>query len=319
VIAHAPLQLEWTKMGRIFRPSGEGTLRTHATRPIPYRLKDGRLRLFFSSRTGEDMPLPTFIDVDAGDPSQVLSAELAPMMQLGRPGTFDDSGITPVSILRHGGEDRMYYVGWKRRRYGVTIEASIGLAILTEDGNRLERAFEGPILGQDINHPLMTAAPFVVHDEGRYRMWYCSGSEWKNAGLANPEPIYTVCYAESDDGISWRADGRPVIPYAYDGEVISAPWILKIRGSYHMWYSTRGYETKDAKNYTIGYAHSRDGRTWERDDALAGIRRSATGWDSEMVCYPAFYGAEDRVYMFYCGNGVGRDGIGYAVAPRFLD
>ena len=313
------MQINWEKKGLIYCPSGQGFFKTHATRPIPYLLKSGTLRIYFSSRSEEDMPYPTFIDVDPSDPSHVISINEQPMMLLGRPGTFDDSGITPVSILRRDNEDRMYYVGWKRRRYGsVSIEASIGLALLHDDGNRLTRAFEGPILGQDINHPFMTAAPFVLYESGRYKMWYCSGTDWRMAN-DNPEPVYTVFYAESEDGIKWSPHQGPVIEYAYDGEIVSAPWVIKVSGQYHMWYSKRGYRTKAEKNFTVGYAYSEDGIRWQRADHLAGITVSAEGWDSEMVCYPSFYEWGNKIYMLYSGNAVGRGGIGYAVADNFLN
>ena len=77
-------------------------------------------------------------------------------------------------------------------------------------------------------------------------------------------------------------------------------------------------ETRMAKSYTIGFARSNDGITWERRDDQAGISRSENGWDSEMICYPAFYPHREKIYMFYSGNGVGRGGIGYAVADNFL-
>jgi len=313
------MNISWKKMGLIYCPDGEGFFKTHATRPIPFRLPDGNLRIFFSSRSDEDMPYPTYIDIDVTNPQRVLGINREPMLQLGRTGTFDDSGITPVSILRHGGEDRMYYVGWKRRRYGgVSIEATIGLAMIEDKGGSLRRAYEGPILGQDINHPIMTAAPYVIFDEGRYKMWYCSGTEWRSANN-NPEPIYTVFYAESDDGIHWNPHQEPVIEYAFDGEIVSAPWVLKINGMYHMWYSKRGYLSKTMKNFSVGYAVSSDGIKWNRQDERAGIQVSESGWDSEMVCYPSFYPYKDKVYMFYSGNGVGRGGIGYAVADNFMD
>jgi hypothetical protein len=314
----APLKITWRKMGRIYVPPGDGFFKTHATRPIPFVRRDGTLRLIFSSRGADDMPYPTLIDLDPGDPSRVLKANTEPMMLLGRVGAFDDSGATPVSILRHDGEDRVYYVGWKRRRWGVTIESTIGLALLRNDGDEMTRVFEGPILGQDIDHPILTAAPFAVFEDGRYKMWYCSGDEWRQAS-GQGEPIYTVHYAESNDGIRWQRKAGPVIPYKFDGEVVSAPWVVRIGGGYHMWYSTRGFTTRETKNYTVGYAHSTDGIHWERRDDLAGITRSETGWDSEMVCYPALHPRGERVYMFYCGNAVGRGGIGYAVADNFLN
>ena len=311
------MNISWGKKGLIFVPSGEGYFKTHVTRSIPYQLNSNTLRLFFSSRASDDIPYPTYIDLDLKCPSRVLQVNQTPMMHIGRTGAFDDSGITPTCILRHKNMERMYYVGWKRRRYGVSIEASIGLADILDNGNALKRVYEGPVLGQDRNHPFMTAAPFVLFDENKYKMWYCSGTEWRLCD-DNPEPIYTVFYAESADGINWEPHNNPVIEYKYDGEVISAPWVLKTGSRYHMWYSTRGSATKEEKNYVIGYAESLDGIRWTRLDDQAGITRSESGWDSEMICYPSFFAFKDIIYMFYSGNNVGKGGVGYAVAENFL-
>lgn len=311
------MEYNWLKKGLIYVPSGDGFFKTHVTRPIPFLLNDTVLRIFFSSRDGDDMPYPNYIDVDPACPNKILHVNQTPLMNLGRTGTFDDSGITPTCILLHDDKARMYYVGWKRRRYGVTIEASIGLADIINNGDTLRRVYEGPILGQDKIHPLMTAAPFVLFDDNRYKMWYCSGTEWRHC-CGNPEPIYTVFYAESEDAINWKPYNQPVIQYKFDGEVVSAPWVLKIGRQYHMWYSTRGTATKQDKNFTMGYAESDDGINWKRLDDQVGIRRSDSGWDSEMICYPSFFPHKNKIYMFYSGNNVGKGGVGYAVMYNFL-
>lgn len=303
----------WEKRGRIFCREGGSFFKTHATRPIPYDLGNGRLRIFFSSRCGDDMPHATFIDVAAADPARVLAVNETPLLPLGRPGTFDDSGVTPVSILRTSAGDRMYYVGWKRRRVGVTIEASIGVADLRDGGDRLVKRFEGPILAQDPMHPLMVAAPFVVPWGDGYRMWYCSGSEWRETPHG-PEPVYSVCRADSADGLRWQADGSFVLSPARDGEVVSAPWIIRHDGGWLMWYSYRGSDSPEAKRYRIGVAASNDGIKWVRRDTEARLDRSTEGWDSEMACYPSFFTQAGRTIMLYCGNHVGRGGIGWAVA-----
>lgn len=312
------MTITWEKRGMIYCPRGDGILKTHAARPIPFSMgDDGTLRLFFSSRDDDDRMLPTFIDVEAGNPSSIIAASDRPLLGLGEPGTFDDSGVTLASTIRYEDKTYFYYTGWKRRRVSVSFELSIGVLLWNDDSGRFQRMFQGPILGQDRYHPLLVAGPFVMVDRGRFRMWYCSGTAWKFPG-GNPEPIYTVFYAESEDGITWRAHGRPVIEYSYGDEVISAPWVLKRRGKYLMWYSTRGHATKSAKNYSIGYAESDDGISWERMDGDVGLSPSSSGWDSEMMCYPAFHEYKDRIYMFYSGNGVGRGGMGYAVADNFL-
>jgi hypothetical protein len=78
---------------------------------------------------------------------------------------------------------------------------------------------------------------------------------------------------------------------------------------YRMWYSIRSR----VEPYRIGYAESADGIVWQRRDAEAGIARSETGWDSEMVCYPCVVDAGDRRYLFYNGNRHGSTGFGCAV------
>jgi hypothetical protein len=309
--------IEWKKMGRIFVPSGEGFFKTHAARPVPCQLSDDVLRIFFSSRDHDDRMLPTFIDVEADNPGNILHVAEQPLVGLGDPGTFDDSGVTLGSIIVRDGDASLYYTGWKRRRSSVSFELSIGMLRWDREQDSYQRAFAGPILGQDKNHPLLTAGPFVVSEDGGYRMWYCSGTDWKFPQNI-PEPIYTVFYAESSDGINWNPRNNPVIDFKYDGEVISAPWVLRVNGKYCMWYSTRGHETKQAKNYRIGYAESADGISWIRRDELAGITCSESGWDSEMICYPSFHAFKDKIYMLYSGNSVGKGGIGYAVADNFL-
>ncbi len=309
------MTIQWQKKGLIYCPNGEGFFKTHATRAIPYRLDSERMRLFFSSRDADDRMLPTFIDVRADNPSEILQTCDHPLLELGRPGTFDDSGLTLGCAVDFDDHVILYYTGWKRRRV-VSFELLIGMIRWDRKTDTFTRCFEGPIIGQDRNHPLQVAGPFVIFDEGRYKMWYCSGTDWRFPD-GRPEPLYTVHYAESPDGISWNPQGR-VIDYKFDGEVVSAPWVLKADNKYLMWYSSRGDSSNATKDYTIGYAESADGRHWERLDEQVGISRSETGWDSEMICYPSFYTQGDVTYMIYSGNNVGRGGIGYAVAENFL-
>ncbi|HAF13531.1 MAG TPA: hypothetical protein DCK99_07490 [Blastocatellia bacterium] len=261
--------------------------------------------------------LPTFIDVEVQDPSKIIKICNYPLVDLGDPGTFDDSGLSPGSIVESSNRVLLYYGGWKRRRV-VSFELSIGIILWDKESGSFSRMFRGPVLSQDKNHPLLVGGPFVIVEGDRFKMWYCSGTDWRFPD-GNPEPIYTVFYAESADGITWIPHNQPVIHYKFDGEVVSAPWVLNLKTKYLMWYSTRGHETKTAKNYTIGFAESNDGVVWERFDDQVGISRSESGWDSEMICYPSFYPYKDKIYMFYSGNGVGRDGIGYAVADNFLN
>jgi hypothetical protein len=88
---------------------------------------------------------------------------------------------------------------------------------------------------------------------------------------------------------------------------------------YRMWFCFRGragFRTSKGSAYRIGYAESRDGIAWVRDDSRCGIVSSEAGWDSEMIAYPHVVSHSGRTYMFYNGNGFGRSGFGYAVMER---
>lgn len=312
--------LNWEKKGLIYKPDGSGFFKTHAARPIPFRISEKILRLFFSSRDFDDRMFPTYIDVNIDNPKEVLYIHDAPLLNLGKIGTFDDSGVTLASLIQNNNSLLMYYTGWKRRRINVNFDLSIGLATLfmNEKNCVLKRRFLGPILAQDKNHPILVAGPYVIKEEALYKMWYCFGTKWHTTETGI-EPLYRIHYAESKNGIDWNCfTDKPCIDYDYDGEVLSAPWVIKINGLYYMWYSKRGSATKDAKNYTIGFASSKDGISWTRNDQIAGIERSPKGWDSEMICYPSFISHQDKTYMFYSGNHVGRGGIGYATTDRFF-
>jgi hypothetical protein len=139
-------------------------------------------------------------------------------------------------------------------------------------------------------------------------MWYVSGVKWTIEN-GQPRHYYHVKYAESADGVRWRRRGVVCIDFASAGEhAIARPCVLKDPdGRYRMWYSCRG------ERYRIGYAESADGLAWERKDDQAGIEPSPSGWDSDMIEYPAVFDAGGRRYMLYNGNGYGRSGMGLAV------
>lgn len=307
---------KWEKKGRIFQRRGGPFFKSHAMRVIPYLRESGVLRLFFSSRCEEDMMHPTFIDVNPDNPSEVIYVSEAPLMPLGPLGTFDDSGITIASIVNISGKSYCYYTGWKRRRYNVPFELSIGISLIEEDGDRFLKLYDGPIISQNPKDPLLVAGPFVINENGLLKMWYCSGTSWAQYGELT-EPIYTVFYAESENGIDWKkASDEPCIKYNNETEVVSAPWVVHTKSGYTMFYPYRQSETPLLKRYSIGMAVSNDGVKWIRRDDDFSLKKSGHGWDSEMICYPAVFSYKDKTYLFYSGNRVGYGGIGYAVSKN---
>jgi hypothetical protein len=145
-------------------------------------------------------------------------------------------------------------------------------------------------------------------------MWYPSGTEWLRVD-GRAEPRYLIRYAESDDGVEWRRPGTIAIDYERPDEALARPWVIKDPDGYKMWFSSRsiyGYRSNATQAYRLGYATSRDGVVWQRRDELASLQTSASGWDSEMIAYPAVIDIRSQRYLLYNGNGFGAAGFGIA-------
>lgn len=299
----------WIKKGVIFAPHNNSDwLFSHAALPVVDRIGDV-YRVYFSSRDTYGRAQVGYFDIDLGAPEKLLRLSEQPVIGLGPLGAFDDSGITTSWIVNHGQKKYHYYSGWTA---GLTVPFYfyIGLAISEDGGETYRKVSPAPILERNEIDPYLTASPCVFVEDGRWRMWYVSGTGWEMKD-DRPRHYYHIKYAESDDGIHWKREGIVCIDYQSPQEYAFArPCVIKNGGLYQMWYSYRG----DA--YRIGYAESADGLTWTRKDRDSGIDVSESGWDSEMIEYPFVLDQNGQRYMFYNGNGYGKTGIGLAVLER---
>jgi len=80
-----------------------------------------------------------------------------------------------------------------------------------------------------------------------------------------------------------------------------------------MWFAHRG--TKDYVTYRIGFATSKDGKKWLREDEKAGITisKNKNDWDGESICYPYIFEYKNKKFLLYNGNNYGLTGFGYAI------
>jgi hypothetical protein len=297
--------VRWEKQGLLLpAPPAVAWGVSHAALPIA-RPRQGEAEIYFSSRDQLGRShigrarLPEDLD---GEPLFESEAVLAP----GELGAFDDAGVTTGCIVEDGGEVNLYYSGWTRGQT-VPFYFYVGLARSTDGGVSFERISPAPVLERNEVDPFLTASPWILVEDGRWRMWYVSGTGWEKRDEA-PRHRYHIKYAESADGIAWRREGVICIDYSSEDEyAIARPTVIRDGDRYRMWYCARG------PAYRLGYAESPDGLAWERRDDEAGLDPSPSGWDSEMVCYPALYEARGRRYLLYNGNGYGATGTGYAV------
>lgn len=302
--------MHWRKLGLVFAP--DATLwwqRSHAALPVPLHLSGGLYRVYFASRDDRNRSHVGFFEIDLDDSSAIQRSSHDPILAPGPLGEFDDHGIYAASAVRDGSQVYLYTIGWNPGASAPLFYASIGLAISEDGGVTFRKRGRSPIMARSDHDPCLVTSPFVLKEEERWRMWYVSGYRWDEVD-GRPASAYHIKYADSDDGIGWRREGRVCIDHASPEERnIARCCVMRHEARYLAWYSF-----SDGSGYRIGHATSRDGLDWTRRDDDAGIGLSRSGWDSQAVAYPSVVRHKEKFYMFYNGNGFGRDGIGLAVA-----
>jgi predicted GH43/DUF377 family glycosyl hydrolase len=311
---------KWLKMGKLFDPKdlqGESWMQAFAQSPSVL-VCDAHVRIYFTSRPaptadGQYRSFLTYLDVDKNDLLKILRICQTPILTLGGLGTFDEFGTTPVSVIRHEDEVRVYYAGWTRCE-SVPFNGAIGVAVSHDGGGTFNRVGDGPVLSYCPDEPYLIGSPRVRKFNDRWYMWYVAGKEWLRTA-DKPEPVYKIRMAFSSDGINWLRYGKDLIEDRLGEHECQACADVTFRdGKYHMFFSYRhSHNYKGTTGgYRIGYASSNDMVRWDRCDELAGMSVSANGWDSEMVNYPHLFTLGTQTYMLYQGNGMGRDGMGLA-------
>jgi hypothetical protein len=311
--------MNWIKKGLIYCPSGlHGFDVSHCHKPTPLILDEHTVRVYFGVRDSSVKSRTTFVDLDINDLSKVLYVHDKPTLDLGKIGTFDDSGNNVCSVVRVGELIYMYFIGWNPSTT-VHTRNSIGMAISKDNGLTFERPYDGSILDRTKDEPYYTGAVDVMKDGDHWKMWYTSGSEWKILN-GKPEIYYHIKYATSENGIDWSRNNISCIKPKTELEATARPSVLKeiIDGKelYRMWYSRRDlldFRIDKKHDYRAGYAESLDGINWNRLDEQVGIDVSPEGWDSNAIAYPYVIRIKNQLVMFYNGNGFGKTGFGYAV------
>ena len=309
--------MRWGKKGAIFKVTKQYKwMHYYASTPVPAFAKPNG-RIYFSTRScqSENGNFLSYIGyVEAGkdnffDLSNTVS--LTPALNLGNPGSFDEFGTMLAEIIPVEEKLYMYYMGWQRS-FTVPYTISIGLAIANQKDLCFEKYSEGPVMGWSAEDPYGIGNISIIKEKTKWKMWYTSYLPWifRDAKYC---PTYCIKYAESFDGINWKRDNIVCLMPSNDKECVATPSVIRMNDQYHMWFSYRKiFDYKDGQgSYRVGYAVSKDGIHWQRDDSK-GVDVSKEGWDSNMTAYPYVFSLNKKHYMLYNGNYFGRDGFGYA-------
>lgn len=307
--------MKWKKLGVIWKPDGsQAWAKTHATCPTPYWVDEDTLRLYVQCRDEHNVGRVGFVDVDPRNPKQIIRVSDSPVLDIGRPGTFDENGVFQTSIVElENGDLYMYYVGFE---LGTKIRYRLltGLAVSKDKGLTFNRIKETPILERSHSERFVRGGPYVLKEENCFRLWYVAGNEWM---LLNDKqaPVYELRYAESTDGIHWPDTGQTCLPLSkVDEHGFGRPYIIQWGEAYRMFYSIRNLSYRG--EYRLGMAVSSDSYNWQRQDEEIGLDVSSDSWDSESVEFAAVVNSAGNTYLFYNGNNFGETGFGVALLEK---
>lgn len=303
--------MKWRKLGLVWGPDGSQPWAvSHAMGPTPVRLTEESIRVFITSLDAQGRGLPGFVDVAAEDPTRILAVSQSPVLGLGVPGAFDDNGLMAISfVVRSPREILMYYAGFELCTH-VRYRIFTGLAESHDGGLTFVRYSRAPILDRSDDELFFRGGPFVLFDQGVFKLWYVAGSQWTELA-GKSMPMYDLRYQESPDGVSWKPVGQLSMGISEEDEHgFGRPWVVKRGpGDYQLFYSIR---RRSLGAYRLGYAESGDGVSWRRLDAKMGLDVSEGDFDSDAIMYAAPITVGARTYCFYNGNDFGRHGFAVA-------
>ena len=287
------------RLGLVAKPTGAPWHISHCQNPFPQVVAHDRCRIHFAGRDEKNRSRGAWVEVRLHrEGIESIRYAPRPSLELGRLGAFDDAGAMPSCIIEFDGRLLLYYTGWT---LGGTVpfHFHIGLATSADGGETFERLSEAPVLGRNRHDPFLTAAPWVLRENGALRMWYVSATGWVAPQHQQPEHYYTVKHATSVDGIAWETNDRLCLPYREGEHAVARPVVRRTESGYRMIFCAR----RHGERYRVYTAASADGIAWERDpEPLLDV--AAAGWDSEMVGYASevslqnTLGAFDRLTRF---------------------
>ncbi len=202
-------------------------------------------------------------------------------------GDWDGKRLVKPAVIRDGAEYKMWFDG-----RNLLDEARVGLAT-SSDGVSWTRLGD-PVLsyatGAWDRNARAEHAPFVLKEDGVYKMWYEG---------ANRDGIRHLGYATSTNGIDWTPyPGNPVLeagPESYDQGGAAHGSVLNDGSTYKLWYHAISKE-----GVIIAYATSADGINWTKQRPV--LESQPGQWDTNLWG-PSVLKRDGIYWMWYAGSG----------------
>jgi predicted GH43/DUF377 family glycosyl hydrolase len=295
----APLQDKWWNQHYCILPT-----------PL-YIAEQDVLRIYYATTCKDKFGRITYVDVNPANPAEILKHSDDFILDVGEDGTFDDCGVNVSSVIPINGKYYMYYAGYQRH-FKTPYSIFSGVAVANSPDGPFERIKRTPVLERIDSELSIRSAPTVIQHQGKYFMVYVANSGWQfmNNDIYKEKkyPIYNLSLAQSNDAINWEPIKKDIL-FKSDAEFgFGRPYLVKENDTFYLFYSVRQFNSP----YKLGYATSTDLINWDRHDDGLVLEPSASGWDSEMICYSACININGKQYLFYNGNNNGFTGFGFA-------
>jgi len=157
----------------------------------------------------------------------------------------------------------------------------------------------------------VTGTPSVLFINGTYHMWFVGN---------DPDPIGSIGYASSPDGINWtKYAGNPVLTAepvdGWNEKTVYEPNVIFVDSLFHMWYTSSNDPLLPGPIH-IHHATSADGLTWSKDmDHNPVLSPGPVGsWDYKWVDSHCIIRVDTVYHMWYAGCNLNGVRIGHATS-----
>jgi hypothetical protein len=233
-----------------------------------------------------------------------------PVLGPGEPGGWDAGFRYPLAVVEVDGTYHLFFNG---QQEGVSghFDTDIGHAT-SADGVSWEL---------DPANPVLTRGAAGEWDEGG--MWGVAvlyeGSEFHMWYMGCAEGICPAGYATSPDGTVWeKYPANPVMGVGGDGSFdsreVHPQTVIVEDDRYRMWYVGNA----GPGDYSIGYAESDDGLSWEKHPGP--VLAPSIGWEATSIYTASVIFDGMSYHLWYTGAIWGsHGGIGYAVSSDGIE
>jgi predicted GH43/DUF377 family glycosyl hydrolase len=187
-----------------------------------------------------------------------------PVLTPGPTGSWDAATVSHCTVLKEGSVYMMWYRGFGLEGGGIGLATS-------SDGIAWSKHPNNPVMTPSKIDEKGLVYPWVIRVATEFKMWYSCRSA--------TGPL-KICLATSPDGVTWTKVSAVFAPSTtgWDAGAPYAPNVLFDGNAYGMWYS--GCD-KNGDKCQIGFATSKDGKSWTRAKGNPILGPSPPGsWDS---------------------------------------